>query len=210
MVQAAGTSAWQSLQQAVAQWFGRGDGERERVELERLDRCATALAGAQDGGEAERVAIGQQSAWQARLEQVLESLDDGEREQAVRALRALLEAHAPADGVSAPGGGQAVGGNVYIRAEGGSAAALRMRDLTVGTPPRPDRSAALLAAFAADPALLGDARVTAARALAELDRHRAEGIKLLAAFADDTTCNRWYRSSAAASLNGLGLYRVRK
>ncbi|MFD9339532.1 hypothetical protein ACFWBF_34890 [Streptomyces sp. NPDC060028] len=134
VVQAAGTSAWQELQQAVAQWFGRGDGARERVELERLDRSAAVLEGAQDGGEAERARIGQQAAWQARFEQALESLGEPERERAARLLRALLDAHAPADGVSAPGGGQAVGGNVDIRADHGSAAALRMRDVTVGTP----------------------------------------------------------------------------
>ncbi len=61
-------------------------------------------------------------------------------------------------------------------------------------------SAALPTAFAADPAPPGDARVVAARALAELDRHRAEGVELLVAFADDPTCDRWYRSNAVASL----------
>ncbi|MFI6802885.1 hypothetical protein [Streptosporangium canum] len=137
VVQAAGTSAWQGFQQAVAHWFGRGDEERERVELERLDHCATALEGAQDGDEAERLSIGQQGAWQARFEQALESLRDPEREEAARTLRALLDAHASAGGVTATGDGQAIGGNVDVRADRGSAAALRMRDVTVGTPPKP-------------------------------------------------------------------------
>ncbi|MFG2989520.1 hypothetical protein ACGFZK_09575 [Streptomyces sp. NPDC048257] len=137
VVQAAGTSAWHGLQEAVAGWFGRGDEARERVELERLDRCAAALEGARDEDEAERLAIGQQGAWQARFEQALEDLGDADREEAARTLRALLDAHAPAHGVSATGDGQAVGGSVDIRADHGSAAALRMRDVTVGTPPKP-------------------------------------------------------------------------
>ncbi|MDJ0385294.1 hypothetical protein [Streptomyces sp. G-G2] len=137
MAQAAGTSAWQGLQQAVAQWFGRGDQARQRIELERLDRCAAVLAEAQDGGEAQRARIGQQGAWQARFEHALEALGEPEREQAALVLRALLDAHAPAHGVSAPGGGQAVGGNVDIRADRGSAAALQMRDVNVAIPPMP-------------------------------------------------------------------------
>ncbi|MCX4776104.1 hypothetical protein [Streptomyces sp. NBC_01264] len=141
VVQAAGTSAWEGLQHAVAGWFGRGDGERERVELERLDRCAAELEDARPGDEAERVTIIQQSAWQTRFEQALENLDDAERERAARALRAVLDAQPPAQppapGISQSGDGQIVGGNLDIRADNGSAAALRMRDVTIGIPPRP-------------------------------------------------------------------------
>ncbi|MEV6734098.1 hypothetical protein [Streptomyces sp. NPDC051364] len=125
VVQAAGTSAWQGFQEAVARWFGRGDEERERVELERLDRCAAALEGARGGEENERLSISQQGAWQARFEQALETLSDAEREEAARTLRALLDARAPTGGVSAAGDGQAVGGSVDIRADHGSAAARR-------------------------------------------------------------------------------------
>ncbi|MFK0256597.1 hypothetical protein [Streptomyces sp. NPDC090445] len=70
----------------------------------------------------------------------LEDLPESEREEAARALRDLLDAHTRAGGapeVTAPGGGQAVGGNVDVRADHGSAAALRMGDVTVGTPPAP-------------------------------------------------------------------------
>ncbi|GAA5768153.1 hypothetical protein Aros01_04661 [Streptosporangium roseum] len=73
-----------------------------------------------------------------------------------------------------------------------------------------ERSAPLLAAFAADTALQSDARVQAARALAELDGHRARGITFLAAFADDTTRHRHLRSNASASLTTLGRYRIRR
>ncbi|MEV3994049.1 hypothetical protein AB0J57_34745 [Streptomyces sp. NPDC049837] len=136
VVQAAGTSAWQGLQQSVAQWFARGDGERERVELERLDRSAAALETAQDD---ERVSVrsGQQGAWQARFEQALENLSDSEREEAAEILRALLQTHAPADAAEAPADGPTIRGNVDIRADHGSAAAVQMRDVTVGTPPQP-------------------------------------------------------------------------
>ncbi|MFB7978516.1 hypothetical protein ACWF95_31760 [Streptomyces vinaceus] len=136
VVQAAGTSAWQGLQQSVAQWFARGDGDRERVELERLDRSAAALEAAQDD---ERVGVlsGQQGAWQARFEQALENLSDSEREEAADILRGLLQTHVPADGAEAPSNGPTIRGNVDIRADHGSAAAVQMRDVTVGTPPQP-------------------------------------------------------------------------
>lgn len=49
-----------------------------------------------------------------------------------------LPAAAPGDGgVVASGGGQAVGGNVDICAEGGSAAALTMGDVTIGAAEHP-------------------------------------------------------------------------
>lgn len=54
--------------------------------------------------------------------------------QAVDELQALSS---PTGGVSATGEGQAVGGNVDIRADRGSAAAVRMGDVTVGDPPQP-------------------------------------------------------------------------
>ncbi|WP_051451533.1 hypothetical protein [Actinospica robiniae] len=43
------------------------------------------------------------------------------------------------DGASASGEGQAIKGSVHIHAEGGSAAALRMRDVTIGSAPDPHR-----------------------------------------------------------------------
>ncbi|MDJ0385295.1 ATP-binding protein [Streptomyces sp. G-G2] len=73
-----------------------------------------------------------------------------------------------------------------------------------------DRSAALLTAFVADPALRADARVQAARALAQLDGHRAAGIRLLSAFADDTASGAAVSRNAAVSLTTLGLYRIRR
>ncbi|MFI9115849.1 hypothetical protein [Streptomyces venezuelae] len=136
VVQAAGTGAWQGLRQSVAEWFARGDGDRRRVELERLDHSAAALETAPDEKRS-GVRSGQQGAWQARFEQALENLSDSQREEAAAILRALLRRHTQADGADAPTGGTTVHGHVDIRADHGSAAAVRMRDVTVGTPPQP-------------------------------------------------------------------------
>ncbi|MGG2464900.1 hypothetical protein ACO0M4_34960 [Streptomyces sp. RGM 3693] len=132
VVQAAGTEAWAGLRQAAARWFGRGDARRERTELERLDRSAAELTG--DGAD-EQVRVRQVAVWQTRFEAALEALDEAEQAAAVNGLRALLDEHAPAPGMSADRGGVAAGGNVTIRATHGSAAAIRMGNVTLGNPP---------------------------------------------------------------------------
>ncbi|MEU5710004.1 MULTISPECIES: hypothetical protein [Streptomyces] len=138
VVQSAGTDAWTGLRQAVARWFGRGDRQRERVELERLDRTAGELETA-DAGVIERERIRQEAAWQARIEALLESLEDTERAQAVEELRALLAHHTRQLGASAGEGGLAVGGNVDIRAEKGSiAAGVIHGGAHIGRPSQPD------------------------------------------------------------------------
>ncbi len=136
LVAAAGTDAWGGLRQSVARWFARGDEQRERTELERLDQTAAALRSI-DPAEAERAQVAQEAAWQARIETVLESLNDAERDQAAMQLRSLLAQHAPQGGVSAGEGGQAVGGNVHIEADHGSVAGWNVGDVTMGNPPRP-------------------------------------------------------------------------
>ncbi|MGV9232451.1 hypothetical protein ACWDP9_24210 [Streptomyces nigra] len=122
VVQAAGTDAWTGLRERVAQWFGRGNPQRENAELERLDRTAYELETAEPS-TTERVRIRQEAAWQARIEALLEGMDDTERAQAAEELRALLRQQGSPGGVSAGPGGLAVGGDVGIRAEGGSVAA---------------------------------------------------------------------------------------
>ncbi|MFD9515527.1 hypothetical protein [Streptomyces mirabilis] len=140
VVQAAGTDAWAGLRQAVARWFGRGDGQRQQAELERLDQTATALQ-TTDGAEAERARLRQEAAWQARIEALLEGLDEAERDRAADELRSLLTQHAPGGGASAGPGGLAVGGNADIRAEGGSiAAGVIHGGAHIGNPPLPDPS----------------------------------------------------------------------
>jgi hypothetical protein len=54
-----------------------------------------------------------------------------------RAVAAVQEAEAGGASVLAFGDGIAVGGNVEIKADGGSAAALRMGDVKLGNPPVP-------------------------------------------------------------------------
>ncbi|PAK22126.1 hypothetical protein CJD44_37435 [Streptomyces sp. alain-838] len=140
VVQAAGTDMWTGLRQAVAGWFGRGDEQRQRVELERLDRTAEELQTAQ-AADAERVRIRQEAAWQARIEDLLESLDDSERAQAAEELRSLLPQHKPEGGVSAGRGGVAVSGNTDIHADRGSiAAGVINGEVRIGTPSEPDPS----------------------------------------------------------------------
>ncbi|MGW3151271.1 MULTISPECIES: hypothetical protein [Streptomyces] len=140
VVQAAGTEAWAGLRQAMARWFGRGDGQRQQAELERLDQTATALQ-TPDAAEAERARLRQEAAWQARIEALLEGLDAPERDRAAEELRSLLTQHASGGGVSAGPGGLAVGGNADIRAEGGSiAAGVIQGGAHIGHPPQPDPS----------------------------------------------------------------------
>jgi hypothetical protein len=122
VVQAAGTDAWTEFRHAVARWFGRGDAQRERAELDRLDQTAAALQIA-DPSQVERVRISQEAAWHARIEGQLERLDEQERDHAADQLRTLLVDHVPGVAVTAGPGGVATGGNLDIRAEQGSIAA---------------------------------------------------------------------------------------
>ncbi|MEW2266101.1 hypothetical protein ACGF5T_30620 [Streptomyces sp. NPDC047853] len=120
LVQAAGTDAWTGLRQAVAGWFGRGDVQRERAELERLDQTADIVQAAGQG-EVERVRDRQEAVWQTRIETLLENLDAAQREQAAEELRAVLAQHASQPGVSAGQGGLAAN-TVDVRADRGSIA----------------------------------------------------------------------------------------
>ncbi|MGW1559552.1 hypothetical protein ACWCQ1_23955 [Streptomyces sp. NPDC002144] len=140
VVRAAGTDAWTELRAAVARWFGRGDGKRERAELERLDQTAGELQSAETD-QAEVLRIRQESAWQARFEALLEGLDHGERVEAAEDLRSLLAQHSNQGVALAGAGGLAVGGNMDIRAEKGSiAAGVIHGGAHVGRPQAPDPS----------------------------------------------------------------------
>ncbi|KOG47629.1 hypothetical protein [Streptomyces decoyicus] len=140
VVTAAGTDAWAGLRQAVARWFGRGNAQREQAELERLDQTGAALQAAAPA-ETERARIRIEASWQARIEAVLESLNEGERDQAAGQLRDLLAQHAPSNAATAGPGGLAVSGNMDIRADGGSiAAGVIHGGAHTGTPPVPDPS----------------------------------------------------------------------
>ncbi|MET9372262.1 hypothetical protein ABZY00_31100 [Streptomyces griseoflavus] len=90
VVQAAGTDAWTCLRQRVARLLGRGDTQRERAELERLDRTAQALEEADATGETERTRLRQEASWQTRFESLLENLEDSEQQQIAAELQALV------------------------------------------------------------------------------------------------------------------------
>ncbi|WP_327257175.1 hypothetical protein [Streptomyces sp. NBC_01244] len=141
VVQAASTDAWTSFRQRIARILGRGDTQRERAELERLDRTAAALGEAPEG-EAARIRDRQEGTWQARFETLLEGLDEPEQQEAVDQLQALLaEYSTPASSASAATGGLAAGRDVRISGgQGGIAAGIINGGAHIGTPHKPDSS----------------------------------------------------------------------
>jgi hypothetical protein len=115
--------------------FGRRDAREAQAVLERLDRSALELDCADPGG-ADQARTRLEASWQARCEDPLESLGEADHEEAAGRLRELVAWQA-AGGVTAGYDGIAIGGNADIKAERGSAAALRMGDVTFGNPPMP-------------------------------------------------------------------------
>jgi len=136
VVQAAGTDAWTEMRQQVARWFGRGNPQREQVQLERLDQTAAEVEAARPA-EAERVRIRQEAAWQGRIEALLESLEEVERAQVVDELRTLQAQQTSHRTVLADQSGLAVGGDLNVQADNGSAAAVTMGNVTLGNPSQP-------------------------------------------------------------------------
>jgi hypothetical protein len=136
VVQAAGTDAWAGIRRQVAHWFGRGNPQRVQVELERLDQTAAELEAARPA-EAERVRIRQEAVWQGRIEALLEGLEDAERARVADELRTLQAQQTSRRTAVAGRNGLAVGGDVNVRADNGSAAAVTMGDVTLGNPSRP-------------------------------------------------------------------------
>ncbi|MEV7616551.1 hypothetical protein [Streptomyces sp. NPDC089799] len=136
VVQAAGTEAWTGVRQQVALWFGRGNPQREHAQLERLDQTAAELEAARPA-EVEQLRIRQEATWQGRIEALLESLEDIEQARVADELRTLLAQQTSHSSVSAGQKGLAFGGNVDVRADHGSAAAVTMGNVTLGNPSKP-------------------------------------------------------------------------
>ncbi|MEV0412916.1 tetratricopeptide repeat protein [Streptomyces sp. NPDC050448] len=90
LIASATTDTWIQFRARVAQLLGRRDTDRERLELERLDRTADALR-AVDLGTADREVEEARHIWQARLELLLEDQDPADRAHTVTELRALLD-----------------------------------------------------------------------------------------------------------------------
>ncbi len=134
VVQAAGKDAWTGFRSRVAKWFARGDAERERVALERLDRTVTALEAAHPG-EVERVRAGQEASWQTMFEIFLEGLDGEQQQRAADGLRDLLGGFTSGQSAAVRQNTVTVVGDVDIHAETGGAAALQMGNVQIGHAP---------------------------------------------------------------------------
>ncbi|MFE5797113.1 hypothetical protein ACFQ8C_31675 [Streptomyces sp. NPDC056503] len=142
VVQAAGTDAWTGFRGRLARWLGRGDAERETVELERLDRTAALLTSGDDGA-VEREQIRSEASWQSRIEALLESLDEEERPIAATELRSILgERNDVGSGVSASASAGGVAAqHLSNHAEGGSVVANVVQGgIHLGHPGPPDPS----------------------------------------------------------------------
>ncbi|MFI9114232.1 hypothetical protein [Streptomyces venezuelae] len=143
VIQAAGTDAWTGLRERVARLFGRRSERAEQATLERLDRTAAELEGATDDS-AEQIQATLRSSWRDRLVELLEELDDTQRDEVAEELRQIVAAASgarpPASAPTAGDGGIAVGGSINNRADGGSiAAAVINGGVTLG-PSQPGRS----------------------------------------------------------------------
>ncbi|WP_369036256.1 MULTISPECIES: hypothetical protein [Streptomyces] len=96
IVQAAGSDAWEGIRTRVAQLLGR-EPQSEQAVLERLDHTRTALEQAAENttdtrtGALEQAVVRQETVWQTRLEDFLDSLDDTERQEAAAQLQTLLD-----------------------------------------------------------------------------------------------------------------------
>ncbi|MEV4451796.1 hypothetical protein [Streptomyces mirabilis] len=111
--------------------------------LQRLDQTAADLARASDEdaqGALERVRVAQSLSWETRFTDLLQDLPEPERDEAVRALRTLVEhvrQHASASGTSAGTGGFAVTGDVVMKATNGSVVAGVVNGGVRVDPPKP-------------------------------------------------------------------------
>ncbi|MFJ6868414.1 hypothetical protein ACIQRS_30070 [Streptomyces termitum] len=122
----------------MAAWIGRGDGPSERSELLRLTDTASALREAGGAGSA-AVAARHALDWQRRFADLLQRLDDAERETAAARLRQLVREHSAGDGPAAPEFNLVSGENVRIQADHGSVAAGTVNgDVRIGFPHSPD------------------------------------------------------------------------
>ena len=126
---------------------GRADAEVDQVLDAGLDRLHDAVATrlGQDPAlerAVEEAEAGQEEPSERTRRRLTDSLQDvAERDpgfaEALEALVLELQAAAGSGGVSASGDGQAIGGNVGIHADAGSAAALKMGDVTIGSARNP-------------------------------------------------------------------------
>ncbi|MFG1608455.1 hypothetical protein [Actinoplanes sp. NPDC049265] len=134
LMEAAATDAWNTAKTGIARLFGR-DQQQVTILETRLEDSRAQVTAAVPADELDQVRLRQAQAWATRLEDLL-----SEQPQAADRLRGLIDElarHPAMTGTATAIGTRsvAVGGNVDVRAEGGSAAALTMGDVTLGAPP---------------------------------------------------------------------------
>ncbi|MFJ9695579.1 hypothetical protein [Kitasatospora sp. NPDC101183] len=124
---------------------GRADGEVDRALDAGMDRLHE-LVGRKLGEDPalrrldEEAAAGQEQPSERTRRRVQDALEEAVEQDAgfAEALdRAVKELQAASRATGGAGGGVAVGGNVEIRADHGSAAAWQMGDVNLGNPPHP-------------------------------------------------------------------------
>ncbi|MFE6366066.1 hypothetical protein ACFVP3_39720 [Streptomyces sp. NPDC057806] len=137
VVQAAGTDAWVTFRERVARLFGRSDERQTAATLQRLDRTATELQ--QAGPDVEPTRARLAGSWQGRFEDLLEGLGETDRVETAEQLRTVvgLVGRQVNGDVTAHDGGLAAGGDINIRADRGAVAGGVIREVHLGTPPRP-------------------------------------------------------------------------
>ncbi|MFE7077444.1 hypothetical protein ACFU96_45950 [Streptomyces sp. NPDC057620] len=139
VAQAAGTDAWQGFRERVAHLFGRGSAleSGRQATLERLDRTASTLE--RTGPDvAEQVTDEVSAAWRTRFQDLLEDLDETDRDHVAAQLRELVAvAQQASGGVAAAGEGIAIGGSAHVQAQDQGVAAVKMGNVAIGNPPRP-------------------------------------------------------------------------
>ncbi|MFE5240473.1 MULTISPECIES: hypothetical protein [unclassified Streptomyces] len=148
LVSAAGTDLWEAVRSRIARLTSRGDGEAERVTLQRLDRTAAELESNDTDSDGVVRSRGRlQNEWTVRLSDALDAADGPERNELADYLRELAAAvaqlgPAAAGGTATAGdGGFAAAGDVTIRAEhGGYAAGVQNFGDAPANPTQPGQS----------------------------------------------------------------------
>lgn len=131
LVAAVATDAWGAIRAGFARLFGRGDPARTELIERRLDRVERELAERSDADLAAARAQAQ-TQWQGRLADLLEEYPD-----AAEHLRALIASSGVAEASTGPV--VQVYGDAEVKADDHSAAALQMRDVTVGGSTNPSQ-----------------------------------------------------------------------
>jgi hypothetical protein len=125
VVKAMAGDGWHAVRDRVAQLIGRGDPQRAERQTTQLDRSRDELRAGRLAPEAAA------ERWQGRFEDLLDEYPELADE-----LQKLVAARDGASGsaVTADGHGVAAGRDMVMHVSGGSAASLRMGDVTLGAP----------------------------------------------------------------------------